>query len=383
MTSLGRVATNRSLVYWPSAPLHAESHLRKCRRTHDGTVTFFAYDAKGRETERATFPSSYATATTRPALSNASKVTSTRWHTSFNLPTTVAEPNKHTTRSYNAKGMLTGESWTATTDATGAAKFNAVKTGSTYATGWGYNANSLATSIVTRETAAGATVAVETGRRTFTYDLGGNVTKSTDVTLASSVSVTAINPSGRPTAGTSAGSSFGVEYGSTGKPTSFTLPPQSPTQFSYAQNGLLASIRSADGSVLYLEPPAGATQLVLQNQAVAASAFAAASASTAPGQVSGSASACLAVGAAPFAGKTCCKDTPCQVVCTGVPGYALVFCNRVEYATGSGWRTTNFGLYSWLDRPFNFIGRLSCSEFDTLLGESRCSNGQCLASTSR
>ena len=38
---------------------------------HDGTVTFYAYDAKGRQTERATFPSSYATATTRPALADA------------------------------------------------------------------------------------------------------------------------------------------------------------------------------------------------------------------------------------------------------------------------------------------------------------------------
>jgi YD repeat-containing protein len=58
---------------------------------HDGTVTFIAYDAKGRETERATYPSSYQTATTRPALSAASKVISTQWHATFNLPTQVAE----------------------------------------------------------------------------------------------------------------------------------------------------------------------------------------------------------------------------------------------------------------------------------------------------
>jgi hypothetical protein len=118
--------------------------------------TFTAYDSKGRETERATFAASFSSATTRPALSNASKVVSTKWHATFNLPTQVAEPNNLTTNTYNAKGMPSGQSWTATTDATGAAKFNALKTGSTYATGWGYNANSLATSIVTRETAAGA-----------------------------------------------------------------------------------------------------------------------------------------------------------------------------------------------------------------------------------
>jgi YD repeat-containing protein len=63
---------------------------------HDGSVTFLAYDAKGRETERATFPSSYQSATTRPALGAATKVVSTKWHATFNLPTQDAEPNKTT-----------------------------------------------------------------------------------------------------------------------------------------------------------------------------------------------------------------------------------------------------------------------------------------------
>ncbi len=102
---------------------------------HDGSVTFYKYDAKGRETERATFPSSHASATTRPTLANATKVVSTKWHATWMLPTQVAEPNKTTANTYSSKGLLAGQSWTATTDATGAAKFSAVKTGSTYATG--------------------------------------------------------------------------------------------------------------------------------------------------------------------------------------------------------------------------------------------------------
>jgi YD repeat-containing protein len=148
---------------------------------HDGTVTFYAYNAKGQETERATFPASFNTATTRPALANATKVVSTKWHGTFNLPTQVAEPGKFTANTYNAKGMLTGQSWTATTDATGAAKFNAVNTGSTYATGWGYNANSLNTSIVTRETAQGSTTAVETARWTLAYEANGDTRRVTAV----------------------------------------------------------------------------------------------------------------------------------------------------------------------------------------------------------
>lgn len=148
---------------------------------HDGAITFHAYNAKGQETERATFPASFNTATTRPALANATRVVSTKWHGTFNLPTQVAEPGKFTAHTYNAKGMLTGQSWTATTDATGAAKFNALKTGSTYATGWGYNANSLNTSIVTRETAQGSSTAVETGRWTAAYAANGDMTRVTDV----------------------------------------------------------------------------------------------------------------------------------------------------------------------------------------------------------
>jgi YD repeat-containing protein len=191
--------------------------------THDGTVTFFAYDAKGRETERATFPSSYATATTRPALANASKVTSTKWHASFNLPTQVAEPHKITTRTYNAKGMLAAESWTATTDATGAAKFNAVKTGSTYATGWGYNANSLATSIVTRETAAGATTAVETGRWTLAYAGNGDVTRVTYVTDNNLFGrSTQYDVHGRLLSGTTPSGSVSMAFDLRGRLTSYT-----------------------------------------------------------------------------------------------------------------------------------------------------------------
>lgn len=165
---------------------------------HDGTVTFYAYDAKGNETERATFPSGYQAATTRPALSAATKVVSTKWHGTFNLPTQVAEPGKITSTTYNSKGMATGESWTATTDATGRNKFSAVKTGSTYATGWGYNTNSLATSIVTRETPLGSTTATETGRWSFVYAATGDVNRVTDVTGAQSAAISA-NAQGRMT----------------------------------------------------------------------------------------------------------------------------------------------------------------------------------------
>ena len=142
---------------------------------HDGSVTFIAYDTKGRETERATFASSYASATTRPALANATKVISTKWHAIWMLPTQVAEPNKTTANTYNSKGLLTGTSWTATTDATGAAKFSATKTGSTYATGYGYNSNNIVTSAVRK------TDAIVVAQTTYTVNAQGNATKATNV----------------------------------------------------------------------------------------------------------------------------------------------------------------------------------------------------------
>ena len=96
---------------------------------HDGLTTFYAYDAKGREVERAVFASTYQTSTTRPALNLANTVTGTQWHATWNLPVQIAEPGKLTSFTYDASGNQTGQSWTATTDRTGAVKFAAIKTG--------------------------------------------------------------------------------------------------------------------------------------------------------------------------------------------------------------------------------------------------------------
>ena len=89
------------------------------RVEHEGRITFYTYDTKGRETERATYPAAYNTATARPALNLAERVVSTKWHSTWNLPTQVAEPQKVTAYTYGTGGRLCGESWTATTDATG------------------------------------------------------------------------------------------------------------------------------------------------------------------------------------------------------------------------------------------------------------------------
>jgi YD repeat-containing protein len=218
---------------------------------HDGSVTFFTYDARGRETEGASFPSSFNTATTRPALASATKVISTKWHATFNLPTQVAEPNKTTANTYNSKGMLTGTSWTATSDVTGAAKFSAGKTGSTYATGWGYSASSLATTIVTKETAAGATVAVETGRWTATYAANGNLTRNVDVKGGNrTATMTQYDAHGRMLSGTTdLGTAMTLTYTTRG-----AIARQGRNgrmlDFTYNAVGNLATVRTPDGQTI-------------------------------------------------------------------------------------------------------------------------------------
>jgi YD repeat-containing protein len=346
---------------------------------HDSTVTFYLYDAKGRETERAVFPSSYQSATTRPALSAATRVVSTKWHATWNLPIQLAEPSKVTAYTYSSKGNLTAESWTATTDATGAAKFTAVKTGSTYAMGWGYNSNSLLTSLVNK------TDGVVTAQVSYVVNAQGIITKATNVLTGKAIAVATSNANGQPNSGIDAtGTPFSIAYSLAGKPTSFTIGTQPPSRFIYAANGALLRLEAADGSTVTLGPP-------ITSQSGSASAFASMGQTgalavingVALSPISGSASSCLAVGQAAKVASKCCEGAACRVYCQGVPGNAPVFCTRIEYSTGLGWRTTNFGMYSWLDRPFNFVGKFTCAEFDQLLGDGRCANGACLAATTR
>jgi hypothetical protein len=181
---------------------------------HDGTVTFYQYTAKGQEAEKATYPSTYASATTRPALSLATSVISSRWHTTFNLLTKRAEPGKFTVWAYaNDTGNLTAQSETITTDATGAATFSPTQKPNTpiKSTGWAYHATTqLPTTIVERETAFGAAGAVEKNRNTFSYDsVNGNTTKV--VIDGRTYTVSAHDAAGKPTR-VKAGSTELIEY---------------------------------------------------------------------------------------------------------------------------------------------------------------------------
>jgi YD repeat-containing protein len=177
-------STAQSTLYNPSGD--------KVREVgHDGTVTFFAYDSRGRVTERATYPVGYASFTTRPALANASKVVTTRWHAAWNLPLQVAEPRQITSNIYDARGNLTSSTVAATSDTTGATQFAAAPTGATTATSSTYATNNLPTTIVQ------SVNGVETQRWTLTYNASGDATGITDVTGGGAAAMTSYDAHGR------------------------------------------------------------------------------------------------------------------------------------------------------------------------------------------
>lgn len=235
---------------------------------HDGRITFFTYDSKGRETERAVFPATFNTAATRPALSSAESITSTQWHATWRLPLQVAEPGKITSYTYDAKGNITGQSWTATSDATGALKLAATKTGSTYATGWAYTTTSLPSSRVERVDG------VEARRWTSTYAANGNITSVTTTEAGATNSATLqSNAHGQwLQVNASNGAVAQFEWRARGTLGRATLPDyvlvvaydarQLPTQFQFSSGKALKLRYDASGQPIDLTDETGLVQLI-------------------------------------------------------------------------------------------------------------------------
>lgn len=210
---------------------------------HDRTITFYQYDALGRETERAVYGSAYQYNTTRPMLNVATGVTTTAWHATWNLPVQVAEPGKITAYVYDANGNLTGQSWNATTDATGALAFAATKAGSTFATGWGYDSVGLNTSVVQK------TDVTETGRWTLGYALSDLATV-TDVTNNRTATMTQYDARGNMLSGTTdMGVQIGLSYSPRGYITRKSVNGQ-PVVFTLNAAGSMTRVQTPDGQTI-------------------------------------------------------------------------------------------------------------------------------------
>ncbi len=207
---------------------------------HDGSITFYAYNAKGQEVERAVFPAQFKTSTTRPALGLASAVISTWWHTTWNLPTHVAQPARYSTYSYNATGMLTSHSSVVTTDATGATKFNAIRSGPVRATGYGYDASSLNNSMVELADST------ETQRWTLAYDTLGSLTGITDVTGAQNATLSS-DPNGRITRLVASNSAVATFAANSRGQMVLANTPNGNVVYDYDARNLINEIRFGDG----------------------------------------------------------------------------------------------------------------------------------------
>jgi YD repeat-containing protein len=225
---------------------------------HDGTVIFFAYDSKGRQTEKATFPASYQSSATRPALNLATAVISTQWHASFNIPTKLAEPTLITAYTYDAQGNLTGKSQTQTSDTTGAKAFTATQAANTpiKSTGWSYSATTqLPLTIVETEKAYGTTTTVQTGSWVYAYDSAGNVTsvKSTTTTPNPIASFTSYNTAGLPLAGKATdGRTYTLGYSADNRLLTLTMSNGYSVTYSYNTQRRLTGAMASDGGVASL-----------------------------------------------------------------------------------------------------------------------------------
>lgn len=207
---------------------------------HDGSVVFYQYNARSLETERATFPASFASASTRPALSNATAVVSTQWHPTWNLPTEVAEPTRRTSHSYDVHG-ITATSTRATIDATGAAGFSATPTGPVSTTQYTYNADHLNTSITE------LTDGVQTQRWNLAYNAMGDLISIVDVTGGNQSATLTNDPQGRLThisASNGAVASFNAN--SRGQMTA-AYTPTGNVIYTYDARNLINEIRFSDG----------------------------------------------------------------------------------------------------------------------------------------
>jgi YD repeat-containing protein len=150
---------------------------------HDGSVDFFAYDSSGREVERASFGPAYAGSSTRPPLSQAVRVVSTRWMDGFTQPTLQAAPDSVTTVLYNgttcngqsigcapSNASISGKPlplacWVIeqpTTDTNGSLGFNAAPSGNAAVTRATYNATGQLLLVEVYENVAPALTATPT-----------------------------------------------------------------------------------------------------------------------------------------------------------------------------------------------------------------------------
>jgi YD repeat-containing protein len=178
-----------------------------------GTRTTYAYDlSRNLETSRV---EAEGTALARTIT--------TEWHPSWNLPTRIAEPKRRSVYTYDDNGNLLTKSIQATTDATGAAAFSAVLSGTARVWTYTYNERGQMLSVKGPRTDVNDVT-------TYAYDDKGNLSSVT-------------NAAGHVTTFSN--------YDADGKIGRITDPNGLVTDFSYTARGWLASRTVGSESTTY------------------------------------------------------------------------------------------------------------------------------------
>lgn len=128
----------------------------------NGSDTRYSYDAQGRETQRI---EGYGTAD--------AKTTTTEWHPTWNLPIKAAVPGRIDSFEYDANGRVTSYARYPTSDSNGSQGTSGAPAGSIARSIWTYNEQGLLASTV--ESVDGNA----TGQWAFTYDPMGNLSSVT------------------------------------------------------------------------------------------------------------------------------------------------------------------------------------------------------------
>ena len=130
------------------------------RTDFNGNQTIYSYDlTRNLETRRV-----------EASGTDAARTIATEWHSTYRLPTRIAEPKKLTTYTYDVKGNLLGKTEQTTSDATGSQGFAATVTGT--ARTWSYAYNNVGLVLSATDPLGNTT--------SYSYDSQGNLTAITN-----------------------------------------------------------------------------------------------------------------------------------------------------------------------------------------------------------
>lgn len=214
---------------------------------HDGLVIFKSYDTSRRLVMTATFPASYANATSRPALSAAIEVVGVTYWGSTNLPTQVSRPNIRLVLNYDSNNKLLSQTSIPTADNNGSLVFSSPASKPALVEVVDYNY--INGRVETVKQTIGSVLQLH---YRFSYYANGNVSTVTNLKTGKSSSLLTYDSIGQVKTGiNSAGQNFSIDYYPGGMIKRKTIG-SSITEYEYINGSLLKKV-TIDGKLIELQ----------------------------------------------------------------------------------------------------------------------------------